>query len=88
MMRVMLSNGATLQMPTSALKTRPYYAKQDLFQHNAWAVKDLFQHNAWAVKVAGMEAADSARMKRVDFSAFYNKFGGDGVGAEQQSQQQ
>jgi hypothetical protein len=28
LMRVMLSNGATLQMPTPALKTRPYYAKQ------------------------------------------------------------
>jgi hypothetical protein len=44
----------------------------------------LFQHNAWAVKVAGMEAADAARMKRVDFSAFYNKFGMDGGDAEQQ----
>lgn len=60
-------------MPTPALKTRPYYAKQD-----------MFQHNAWAVKVAGMEAADAARMKRVDFSAFYNKYGLDGGDAEQQ----
>jgi hypothetical protein len=47
-------------------------------------LQDLFQHNAWAVKVAGMEAADAARMKRVDFSAFYNKFGMDGGDAEQQ----
>jgi hypothetical protein len=44
----------------------------------------MFQHNAWAVKVAGMEAADAARMKRVDFSAFYNKYGLDGGDAEQQ----
>jgi hypothetical protein len=47
------------------------------------APQDLFQHNAWAVKVAGMEAADAARMKRVDFSAFYNKYGLDGGDAEQ-----
>jgi hypothetical protein len=40
-------------------------------------LQDLFQHNAWAVKVAGMEAADAARAKKVDFSAFYNKFGMD-----------
>jgi hypothetical protein len=49
------------------------------------APQDLFQHNAWAVKVAGLEAdADAARMKRVDFSAFYNKYGLDGGDAEQQ----
>lgn len=38
-------------------------------------LQDLFQHNAWAVKVAGLEAADAERMKRVDFSAFYDKYG-------------
>eukprot|EP00775_Hariotina_reticulata_P005205 gene5205-5443_t len=66
LMKVVLSNGAHLAMPTPALKTRPFYATQD-----------LFQHNAWAVKVAGLEGADAARAKKVDFSAFYSKFGMD-----------
>lgn len=37
-------------------------------------LQDLFQHNAWAVRVAGWQAADSERLKKVDFSAFYEKF--------------
>lgn len=36
--------------------------------------QDLFQHSAWTVKVAGYQAQDSERMKKVDFSAFYDKF--------------
>lgn len=36
--------------------------------------QDLFQHSAWTVKVAGYQAPDSERMKKVDFSAFYDKF--------------
>lgn len=63
LMKIVLSNGATLQMPTPALKTRAHLATQD-----------LFQHNAWAVRVAGWQAADSERLKKVDFSAFYEKF--------------
>lgn len=37
-------------------------------------LQDLFQHSAWTVKVAGYQAADSERLKKVDFSAFYDKF--------------
>jgi hypothetical protein len=38
--------------------------------------QDLFQHNAWTVRVAGYQAADAERLKKVDFSAFYKKFDG------------
>jgi hypothetical protein len=38
-------------------------------------MQDLFEHNAWVVRVLGMEGAE--RVKVVDFSAFYAKFGGE-----------
>lgn len=39
LMTVVLSNGATLRMPTAAARTTPYRANQDLFQHACWLVK-------------------------------------------------
>jgi hypothetical protein len=51
MMRVMLSNGATLQMPTPALKTRPYYAKQ---------VSPLLAQQQWSRATASSSAAATA----------------------------
>ena len=46
--------------------------------HNGTRVsvpQDLFQHNVWTVKTKGAEAAAASRMKQVDFSEFYKKFG-------------
>jgi len=37
--------------------------------------QDLYQHNVWTVKTKGAEAAAASRMKEVDFSDFYKKFG-------------
>lgn len=37
--------------------------------------QDLFQHNVWAVTTQGAEAAAASRMKQIDFSDYYKKFG-------------
>jgi len=63
-MTVVLSNGASLRMLTPALKTKPFIATQDMFQHNTWSVK---------VKGVGPQEDDSKQ--QVDFSQFYKKFG-------------
>ena len=108
LMTVVLSNGATLRMPTAAVRTKPYIASQvrrggrsprghcslaragvslvacraphpnALARPPAHALapaQDLFQHNVWAVKTKGAEAAAASRMRQVDFSDFYKKFG-------------
>ncbi|GBG00043.1 hypothetical protein Rsub_12868 [Raphidocelis subcapitata] len=64
LMTVVLSNGATLRMPSAAGRTKPYIATQD-----------LFQHNVWTVKAKGAEAAAAGRVRQVDFSDFYKRFG-------------
>lgn len=57
--------------------TCPLATPADLYpnvQSSACTCQDLFQHSAWTVRVAGYQAADSERLKKVDFSSFYEKF--------------
>jgi hypothetical protein len=44
--------------------------------HTQTKNQDLFQHNVWAVKTKGAEAAAASRVRTVDFSDFYRRFGG------------
>lgn len=62
MMTIVLSNGATLRLPTAAARERPYFMNTDFLNHSMW------------LKGSGV-VAEQTKKDTEDFSKFYKKFG-------------
>nr|8A22_Ay Chain Ay, bL31m [Polytomella magna]8APN_Ay Chain Ay, bL31m [Polytomella magna]8APO_Ay Chain Ay, bL31m [Polytomella magna] len=63
-MTVVLSNGATLRLPTVYARAKPWFP-----------VMDLHSHNVWKHKIKTDFQLESEKNITPDFSNFYNKFG-------------
>ncbi|MEW5307941.1 MAG: hypothetical protein WDW38_010590 [Sanguina aurantia] len=62
-MTLVLTNGASLRMPTILRKDRPQFADFDVYNHNMW------QH-----KIETDASLEAGKNYLPDFSSFYGKF--------------
>jgi predicted phage gp36 major capsid-like protein len=68
-MRVVLTNGAVVTMPTVAEKTAPFLASADAFSASLWELKTAVQTSDVA------REAEKQRAKVQKLADFYKKFG-------------
>ena len=68
-MRVVLTNGAVVTMPTVAEKTAPFLATADIFSASLWELKTAVQTTDVA------KEAEKQRVKEQKLAQFYKKFG-------------
>ncbi len=83
-MRVVLTNGAVVTMPTMAEKTAPFLASADIFSASLWELKTAAQTSDLA------KEAEKQRAKEQKLADFYRKygFGDEGDGGEEEEEEE
>jgi hypothetical protein len=68
-MKVMLTNGAVITMPTVAEKTTPFLAAADIYSASLWELKTMVQQTDLAKDL------EKQRVKEQKLADFYKKYG-------------